>query len=148
MKTLLVPIDFSPATSSVLEEAVRLAKALAAEVILMHPTQPPIVASDYGLAVENVQEIVAVTEKHANTQLAHSLSTLEKQEIKVRVHHCHGSAISCIVDYAKEQAADYIIMGSHGHSAIYDLLVGSTTHGVLQDACCPVIIVPASTGQT
>ena len=121
MKTLLVPIDFSPATTSVLEEASRLAKALSAEVILMHSTQPPIVTSDYGLAVENVQEIVAVTEKHADRQLAHALSTLEQQEVKARVHHCHGSAITCIVEYAKEQAADYIIMGSHGHSAIYDL---------------------------
>jgi nucleotide-binding universal stress UspA family protein len=46
MKTLLVPIDFSPATTSVLEEASRLAKALSAEVILMHSTQPPIVTSD------------------------------------------------------------------------------------------------------
>ncbi|MDB4385527.1 universal stress protein [Opitutaceae bacterium] len=145
MKTLLVPIDFSPATTSVLEEASRLAKALSAEVILMHSTQPPIVTSDYGLAVENVQEIVAVTEKHADKQLAHALSTLEQQEVKARVHYCHGSAITCIVEYAKEQVADYIIMGSHGHSAIYDLLVGSTTHGVLKDASCPVIIVPAST---
>lgn len=41
MKTLLVPIDFSPATTSVLEEVSRLAKALSAEVILMHSTQPP-----------------------------------------------------------------------------------------------------------
>lgn len=145
MKTLLVPIDFSPATTSVLEEASRLAKALSAEVILMHSTQPPIVTSDYGLAVENVQEIVAVTEKHAEKQLSHALASLKKQEVKARVHHSHGSAITCIVDYAKEQDADYIIMGSHGHSAIYDLLVGSTTHGVLKDATCPVIIVPVST---
>ncbi|MBT5901623.1 MAG: universal stress protein [Opitutaceae bacterium] len=143
MKTLLVPLDFSPATSSVLEEASRLANALSAEVILMHSTQPPIVTSDYGLAVENVQEIVAVTEKHAGTQLSHALSTLEQQQIKTRVHHCHGSAITCIVEYAKEQDADYIIMGSHGHSAIYDLLIGSTTQGVLKAAPCPVIIVPA-----
>jgi len=145
MKTLLVAIDFSPATTSVLEEASRLAKALSAEVILMHSTQPPIVTSDYGLAVENVQEIVAVTEKHADKQLAHALATLEQLGVKSRVHHCHGSAITCIVDYANEQDADYIIMGSHGHSAIYDLLVGSTTHGVLKDASCPVIIVPVST---
>jgi nucleotide-binding universal stress UspA family protein len=33
-------------------------------------------------------------------------------------------------------------MGSHGHTAFYDLLVGSTTHGVLMRANCPVVIVP------
>jgi len=30
-------------------------------------------------------------------------------------------------------------MGTHGHGAIYDLLVGSTTHGVLEKAPCPVL---------
>jgi nucleotide-binding universal stress UspA family protein len=34
-------------------------------------------------------------------------------------------------------------MGSHGHTAFYDLLVGSTTQGVLKKAPCPVLIVPA-----
>jgi nucleotide-binding universal stress UspA family protein len=35
-------------------------------------------------------------------------------------------------------------MGSHGHGAFYDLLVGSTTQGVLKRATCPVVIVPTS----
>jgi nucleotide-binding universal stress UspA family protein len=35
------------------------------------------------------------------------------------------------------------VMGSHGHTALYDLLVGSTTHGVLMRAICPVVIIPA-----
>jgi nucleotide-binding universal stress UspA family protein len=34
------------------------------------------------------------------------------------------------------------VMGSHGHTAFYDLLVGSTTHAVLKRAKCPVVIVP------
>jgi len=34
------------------------------------------------------------------------------------------------------------VMGSHGHTALYDLLLGSTTHGVLFRAPCPVVIVP------
>jgi nucleotide-binding universal stress UspA family protein len=36
-------------------------------------------------------------------------------------------------------------MGSHGHTALYDLLVGSTTHQVLRKAKCPVVIVPSPT---
>jgi len=35
------------------------------------------------------------------------------------------------------------VVGSHGHGAFYDLLVGSTTHGLLLRASCPVLIVPA-----
>ncbi|MBI4621943.1 MAG: universal stress protein [Verrucomicrobia bacterium] len=43
---------------------------------------------------------------------------------------------------AEKNAADFIVMGSHGHTALYDLVVGSTTHGVLRRATCPVVIVP------
>ena len=47
-----------------------------------------------------------------------------------------------ILAQAKIEDADYIVMGSHGHTALYDLLVGSTTHGVLMRAGCPVVITP------
>ena len=39
--------------------------------------------------------------------------------------------------------ADLIMMGSHGHSAIYRLLVGSVTEGVMRKAPCPIMIVPS-----
>jgi Zn-dependent M28 family amino/carboxypeptidase len=46
-------------------------------------------------------------------------------------------------EWAEKHDADFIVMGSHGHTAFYDLLVGSTTHGVLMRSKCPVVIVPA-----
>lgn len=142
MKTLLAPIDFSQATNAVLEEVSQLAKDLPADVILMHSTQPPIVTSDFGLAVENVQEITSVMAKNAEQQLAHSLGFMQERDVKARIHHCNGSAVTCIVEQAKQENVDYFVMGSHGQTEIYDLLVGSTTHGVLKNAPCPVIITP------
>jgi nucleotide-binding universal stress UspA family protein len=54
-----------------------------------------------------------------------------------------GAPVPNILKQAEKLDADYIVMGSHGHTAFYDLLVGSTTHGVLLRATCPVVIVPA-----
>jgi nucleotide-binding universal stress UspA family protein len=54
-----------------------------------------------------------------------------------------GLAAEAIAEAARRFAADYIVMGSHGHTAFYDLVIGSTTHGVIQRAKCPVVIVPA-----
>jgi nucleotide-binding universal stress UspA family protein len=51
--------------------------------------------------------------------------------------------VRSILDHAKQVSADYLVMGSHGHTALYDLLVGSTTHGVLLRAPCPVVITPS-----
>jgi len=142
MKTILAPIDFSPATASVLGEAAALANDLDAEVVLLHCVQPPNVTSDYGLAMENVQEITEVTEKTARTQLEHSVESLKKLGVKVTSEQVSGAAAHAIVKAARDMKVTYIIMGSHGHTALYDLLVCSTSHAVLKDSPCPVVIVP------
>jgi len=53
-----------------------------------------------------------------------------------------GAPAPLILAQAESEKADYIVMGSHGHTALYDLVVGSTTHQVLRKARCPVMIVP------
>ena len=42
--------------------------------------------------------------------------------------------------------ADVVVMGSHGHSALRNVLVGSVTEGVLRKAGCPVLVVPRKKG--
>jgi nucleotide-binding universal stress UspA family protein len=142
MKTILTPVDFSSATSRVVEAALELARAVEGRIVLLHVVQPPIVTSDYGLAMENVQEILAVSEKAAARQLSHLLDSLKAKGVEARVVQINGAAVSGILDSAAKLDADYIVMGSHGHTALYDLLVGSTTHGVLKKTPCPVLIVP------
>ena len=38
--------------------------------------------------------------------------------------------------------ADLIVMGTHGHGAMYNLLVGGVTKGVLKHSTRPVLLVP------
>ena len=60
MKTILTPVDFSAATAQVIAAAVELTKSGPSQIVILHVVQPPMVTSDYGLALENVQEIFAV----------------------------------------------------------------------------------------
>ncbi len=143
MKTILAPIDFSPATAAVVSEAAALARALHARVVLFAVVQPPVVMAEYAPVFENIAEITAAGEKHAVRELAKLEAHLEAELVPHESSHALGSPISQIVDHAAKCDADYIVMGSHGHTALYDLLVGSTTHGVLMRATCPVVIVPA-----
>lgn len=142
MKTILTPVDFSAATQGVIEAAVELARAFSAEIALLHVVQPPMVTSDYGLALENVQEILAVSEKAAVHQLEHLSKQLETRGQAVRTFHVNGAPVPAILAKAESLRASYLVLGSHGHTAFYDLLVGSTTHGVLKRAPCPVLVIP------
>lgn len=143
MKTILVPVDFSRVTDAVVQEATSLARALPARVVLLTVIQPPIIMSEYGAVLGDVIQITAAGEKHAANQLARLEEKLGAASVKTDSVQLNGSSIPLIVDQAKKLEADYIVMGSHGHTALYDLLVGSTTHGVLMRATCPVVIVPS-----
>jgi nucleotide-binding universal stress UspA family protein len=142
MKTVLAPVDFSSATPGVVAEAATLAKALAAKVVVLSIIQPPVSIPEYPL-LDNIAEITTAGEKAAAKHLARVQGELEAQGLEVETLQFVGSPITHIVKQAAALKADYIVMGSHGHTALYDLLVGSTTHGVLLRATCPVIILPA-----
>jgi nucleotide-binding universal stress UspA family protein len=142
MKTILAPVDFSPVTESIVQQVSVLAKVLPARVVLLSIVQPPLVISEYGALMGEIVDVTAAGEKNAAKQLARLQEKLHAQRIKAETRQFTGAPIRLIVEQAKKLDADYIVMGSHGHTALYDLLVGSTTHGVLMRAKCPVVIVP------
>lgn len=128
-----------------MSEAATLARALGGRVVLLTVIQPPVITNEYAPLMENIAEITAAGEKAAAKRLAAIQDKLEAERLPVEVIQLNGAPVPQIADQAKKLDADYIVMGSHGHTAFYDLLVGSTTHGVLLRATCPVVIVPAQT---
>lgn len=147
MKTILTPIDFSGATRGVIDTAAGLAAAVGARLVLLHSLQPPMLTTDYGIGMEVLQEALAVSEKAATRQLEHIQTELEGRGLTIATVLQSGAAAPAILEQAGLQAADFIVLGSHGHTAFYDLMVGSTTHAVLLKAPCPVVIVPPAPGK-
>jgi nucleotide-binding universal stress UspA family protein len=142
MKTILAPVDFSPATERVCAAAADLAKAVRGHVVLLHSVPPPIITTEYAPMVEDIAAITAASEKAAARRLARLVEGLRRRRIKVGSVQCYGAPVAHILEQADSLGADYIVIGSHGHTALYDLLAGSTAHGVLRKAPCPVVIIP------
>lgn len=148
MKTILVPIDFSDVTPRVLEKATELARALEGRIVVLHVIQPPVnLSASDPILVENTARITAAAEKAADKYLERLEKGMLADFGAVRVQRVTGAPVARIIDEAEKLSADYIVLGSHGHTAVYDLLVGSTAHGVLKRSSCPVIIVPPSAEQ-
>jgi nucleotide-binding universal stress UspA family protein len=144
MKTILAPIDFSTSTEAVVAQAATLAKALAGRIVLLSVVQPPVITSEYAPLMDSLGEIAAAAEKATAERLESHRQALQQAGIATETVQLHGAPIPHVLEQAAKFAADYIVMGSHGHTALYDLLVGSTTHGVLLRATCPVVIVRAA----
>ena len=160
MKCLLVPIDFSDVTPSVIDLARQLAKALGAEIHLIHVKELTAAAAPgtlgYGLAgmpelapmsglpvrgFEPMPETVAEDEGQ-KWKLAKWQKEIAQDGITVSLHEPTGTVAEEILSVADELDADLIVMGTHGHGAMYNLLVGSATKGVLKHSTRPVLLVP------
>jgi nucleotide-binding universal stress UspA family protein len=142
MKTFLVPVDFSAVSEEIVDTATRFVQAFGGKVVLLHCIPPPILTGDYALPAEAVQEAMLAGEKSAETKLDDYAETFRRAGHGVEVAVRHGGPVASILDEAARVRADFIIMGSHGHGRLYDLLVGSTASGVLKGATCGVIIMP------
>ena len=146
MKTILVPLDLSAAAVRVCDAACELAKLTGARPILLHIVQPPpVMMSDvYAFDASQLGDLSAAAEKNAVRKLRALSLHCAKQQVRVTTVQRTGVPVTAILAKARSTRARYIVMGTHGHGAMYDLLVGSTTHGVLMKAPCPVLIVPAA----
>jgi nucleotide-binding universal stress UspA family protein len=161
MKHILVPIDFSDATPGVLDLARQLAKGLDAEIHLVHVKELSAAAAPgtlaYGLAgmpelapmsgvpvpvFDPMPEPVPEYEEQTS-KLAQWQKEIAQAGIKVSLHEPTGAVAEEILNQADVINADLIVMGTHGHGAMYNLLVGSTTKGVLKHSSRPVLLVPA-----
>jgi len=142
MKTFLVPVDFSAVSEEIIDTAVSFARSFGGQVCLLHVVQLPIITSEYALPVEAVEESVSAGENAAVIKLKSYAATFHAAGLAVETVVRHGPPVNVILEEAARLKADFIIMGSHGHGRLYDLLVGSTASGVLKDAGCGVVVMP------
>ena len=142
MKTILVPIDFSSITARVIAEAARFTRSLDGRIVLLHVNEPVAKVVDYAVIVVSIAQINEAAATEAAKRLAVFAEELKSGGLTADAMQVTGNPAPEIIEQAEKLRADYIIIGSHGHTAFYDLLVGGTASGVLKRSGCPVVIVP------
>ncbi len=146
MKTLLVPLDFSAASGSLLQTAASLAQALGARLVVLHVVQPIVPTGDL-MMMPDLAQISAMqkaAKEDARVQLTQACEKVATKGLAIESELLDGPASAVILERSRALPAELVIMGSHGHTALYDLLLGSTSHAVLKKSPCPVVIVPSN----
>ncbi len=147
MKTILALVDFSDVTASVLAQARDLAKAFGGSVIIMHVLKDEPVVLDVGLASPTVMrppgDAVVVA---AQATLEGFRDSMAVTGVAVTVRQLGDATMEKILEEGARLSASIIVVGSHHHSALYHLFIGSFTHDLLKLATCPVLVVPAGKG--
>ena len=143
---ILVAIDLSNASDEVMQIVQFTAKAMSAEVRVLHVAEadPSFVGYEAGPDVVREQVAHEFREEHRAVQ-AHA-EALRQAGIEATALLIQGAIVETILNEAKRMEADLLIVGSHGFGALYDLFLGSSSRGVLKDTEIPVLVVPVKKG--
>jgi nucleotide-binding universal stress UspA family protein len=149
---LLVGVDLSASTEQVVKTAERLATALSAKLWLLHIVRPEsadLYIAGYepdsiGLDVDpqSLRDSFAKNIRKEHCQLQEIADRLRTAGVDATALLVQGATVETILKEASKLEVDMIVVGSHGQGAIYQLLVGSVSEGVLRHSACPVLVVP------
>ena len=145
MKTLLVAIDLSPITPRVLDGASDLALSLGAKLVILHVAEPVAAYVPVGAAMDVITAPVPVEPPDMNTvkeRLEQLASPLRSKGITVETTAAVSLPAEEILEQAGKHGALMIILGSHGHGALYHLFSGSVVTSVLHKSEIPVTVIP------
>ncbi|HHP7231283.1 MAG TPA: universal stress protein [Xenococcaceae cyanobacterium] len=144
MNNILAAIDFSDITDQVITTAAKIAQSFSSKLWLVHVAapEPDFVGYDTGPASERDWRAKVLRQEHRYIQ--EKALELEASNIDVTPLLIQGVTVESIINKASQLNADLIVIGSHGHSALYKTLVGSISEGIIRQASCPIVIVPAN----
>ncbi|RMG69708.1 MAG: universal stress protein [Bacteroidetes bacterium] len=143
LRTLLVPVDFSPASKNAFQYAMHLAGMQGGRLILFHAYVPGMLEPymDFGMqtALLKQQEALALQFFH---QLEEEVPETLRGQFALEFKMQLGPAGDGILEAAKELNPDLIVMGTRGGNLITRKILGSTVNHVIHGGEVPVLIIP------
>ena len=145
IRRILCPLDFSRFSRHALEQAVALARESGAVVSALHvfsvaPVADLVVAGA-PTAIEPLRG-TAPNRAALLSELREFTGDVDTAGVTLRTAIDGGDPVARIFDHAVDEAADLIVMGTHGRTGFERLLLGSVAEKVLRKAPCPVLTVP------
>jgi nucleotide-binding universal stress UspA family protein len=144
-KSIVCPVDFSPASRDAVRFALTLAQEDDAEITLVHSVEMPPELRDYSFPAEiDIDAVHAAARADALARLRDLVPASARDYCTVHTEATEGRPHRAVVLLAAERRADLIVMGAHGRSSLDRLVFGSNAYAVVRDAVCPVLAVHAT----
>lgn len=150
-RKIVVPVDFHQHTNDIVDLAVNMAGKFGAQVIFVHVVEhfariagytegcPTCVMDAYEEMIKHAQQKMDALLDVRRSASAGCTSVVIRGEEDIAAD---------IVDYARDQGADLIVIGTHGRKGIDHVLLGSVADSVLKRAPCPILLFNPYKGDT
>ncbi len=135
MSIVVAGVDDSPVSKEVLKKAIEQASWRQAELHVVHVVRIPMTYTEFPV------DITEIIEAERRTVWERLESTLAGAGLTVRRVDLDGYPPDALVEYASQEGADLLVVGTRGRGEIASLILGSTSHRAIQLAQCDVLVV-------
>ena len=151
MKKILFPTDFSSKSENAFLYALKIAKKFGASITTIHTYNVPVLTSDASIgtsmyeAMAEGREEFEFSEYQAFAKKLHKI--VENEGVtNVEINHImeQGFAVDEILDFSKTENTDLIVTGTSGARGLKEILWGSNSGTIVENAKCDVLVVPES----
>lgn len=142
MRTIIVPVDFSPVSLNSVHYALNMAIAMDASLILFNTYQIPLTFTEVPVVTVGVEELSELSRTRLK-DLKSSLEHLSSDRIKIYQESRLGDVVSELEAFCEEVDPIAVVMGTTGHGVIHDLFVGGNTVRAMKSLRHPLLIVPS-----
>ncbi|MCD6548292.1 MAG: universal stress protein [Thermodesulfobacterium sp.] len=138
---IAIPVDFSEISSVITEWGKALAKKLGAKIILINVVEDLSAFEDISADAKTFQELEKTLFEGAREYMQSFLNKHFSDFPDVKPVIVKGKVVEKIIEVAKENGADLIVMGTHGKKGIDKIIFGSVAEGVVKYSPIPVLTV-------
>ena len=140
--TILIAVDLSESSASVIKKGMELAIKMEASVILSSviPIYVDYLQSQMSMVPTPWDEIYMAQKEAAIKEL--KLVQDKFPNIPIEIYVEVGNAKDVVIEKALKEKVDYVVVGTHGRTGFSHVVMGSTAEYIVRHATMPVMVVP------
>jgi nucleotide-binding universal stress UspA family protein len=139
---LLVAVDLSESSRTIIDRVKAITGDHTAWVWILHNAVPEPGFVEFKVDPVAAREALAKRFHAEHRQIQELADSLRREGLEATALLVHGPTVETILQEAEDLDVDMIVVGSHGHGAMYNLLMGSVTEEILHKSRFPVLVVP------
>jgi len=139
---IIVAVDLSPASARVIEAARGVGDLTGVSIYVLHVVETGPDYITYFDATDTQRARVGEDFPMERDALQALTTGLQDDGLDATAVLLSGPAVETTLAEAEKLEAGLIVVGTHGHTSVYDVLVGSYSAGIIRRSKLPVLVVP------
>lgn len=143
-KEVVMAVDGSECSYNAIKKALEIFNLASVPIDLL-TVRPGVESLPIEITMDNewLENCLDKQKEIANEILENSAKILKENNVKLReFYSLEGDASETILNFLKNNKKELIVMGSHGREGLSDIIIGSVSKRVLDNATIPILIIP------